>query len=160
MMRQNVRALTLACMVALAAAATASQAQQTQQQVAAALAPHEGDYVAHDFHFKSGETLAELRLHYTTLGTPAPDAQGRTTNAVLILHGTGGSGGGSSLLFRWRAVRSGADAGCARYYIILPDGIGHGKSSKPSDGMRAHFPKYDYDDMVAAQHALSTKGLE
>ncbi len=160
MMRQIVRASALACVVSLAAAATSSQAQQTQQQVAAALAPHQGDYVAHDFHFKSGETLAELRLHYTTLGTPARDAKGRTTNAVLILHGTGGNGGGFlSPIFAGVLFGPGQLLDASRYFIILPDGIGHGKSSKPSDGMHAHFPQYDYDDMVAAQHELVEKGL-
>jgi homoserine O-acetyltransferase/O-succinyltransferase len=110
-------------------------------------APAEGDYIAHNFHFKSGETLPELRLHYTTFGKPEKDASGKVTNAVLILHGTGGTGGPGQLL----------DA--TRYFIILPDNIGHGKSGKPSDGMHAHFPQYDYDDMVAAQHELLEKGL-
>jgi homoserine O-acetyltransferase len=120
----------------------------------------EGDYVARDFHFKSGETMAELRLHYTTLGKPSRDANGRITNAVLILHGTGGSGRQffqpqfADVLFGQGQL---LDAG--RYFIILPDGIGHGKSSKPSDGMHAHFPQYDYDDMVTAQHELVQKGL-
>src|SRR5271154_5371709 len=160
MMRQNVRAFALACVVALAVAATSSPAQQTQQQVAAAPAPREGDYVARDFHFKSGETLPELRLHYTTLGTPARDARGRTTNAVLILHGTGGSGSGFlSPNFAGVLFGPGQLLDASRYYVILPDNIGHGKSSKPSDGMHAHFPQYDYDDMVAAQHELVEKGL-
>src|SRR5579864_7459479 len=122
--------------------------------------PAEGDYIAHDFHFKSGETLPELRLHYTTFGKPEHDAAGRVTNAVLILHGTGGSGR-QFLAPQFADVLYGPvqllDA--TRYFIILPDNVGHGKSSKPSDGMRAHFPQYDYDDMVAAQHELLEKGL-
>jgi homoserine O-acetyltransferase/O-succinyltransferase len=122
--------------------------------------PTEADYVARDFHFRSGETLPELRLHYTTLGKPERDSSGKVTNAVLILHGTGGSGH-QFLAPQFADVLFGPgqllDAN--RYFIILPDNIGHGKSSKPSDGMRAHFPQYDYDDMVAAQHELLEKGL-
>jgi homoserine O-acetyltransferase len=120
----------------------------------------EGDYVAHDFKFKSGEQLPELRLHYKTLGKLARDAQGRATNAVLILHGTGGSG--QQFLqpqFAGELFGAGQLLDINRYFIILPDGIGHGKSSKPSDGMHAHFPAYDYDDMVAAQHLLVSEGL-
>jgi homoserine O-acetyltransferase/O-succinyltransferase len=120
----------------------------------------EGDYVVKDFRFRSGESLAELRLHYRTLGTPRRDAQGRVTNAVLILHGTGGSGAQFlSPQFANELYGAGQPLDTARYFIILPDGIGHGKSSKPSDGMHAHFPSYDYDDMVAAHHLLLTMGL-
>jgi homoserine O-acetyltransferase/O-succinyltransferase len=120
----------------------------------------EGDYVAHDFKFKSGEQLPELRLHYRTLGKLARDAQGRPTNAVLILHGTGGSG--QQFLrpqFASELFGPGQLLDINRYFIILPDGVGHGKSSKPSDGMHVHFPQYDCDDMVAAQHLLVTVGL-
>jgi homoserine O-acetyltransferase/O-succinyltransferase len=145
-------------------AAAPLRAQQTEeqreQQVFDALRTTEGDYVARDFHFKSGETMAELRLHYTTLGTPARDANGRTTNAVLIMHGTGGDG--HSLLqpiFAGVLFGPGELLDANRYFIILPDDIGHGKSSKPSDGLRAHFPHYDYDDMVAAERELVEKGL-
>ncbi len=124
-------------------------------------AAKQGDYIARDFAFRSGETLAELRLHYTTLGEPKRDAQGRVTNAVMILHGTGGSG---HQFFRPQFAdvlfAKGGLLDPAEYYIILPDGIGHGQSSKPSDGLRAQFPHYDYDDMVAAQHAMLTKGLK
>jgi hypothetical protein len=122
-------------------------------------APEEGDYVARDFPFRSGETLPELRLHYTTLGKPARDRGGRVSNAVLILHGTGGSGR-QFLVPQFAAVLFGRgqllDAG--HYFIILPDNVGHGRSSKPSDGMHARFPLYEYDDMVAAQHELLEKG--
>jgi homoserine O-acetyltransferase len=116
--------------------------------------------MAHDFHFKSGETLAELRLHYITLGKPSRDAKGRVTNAVLILHGTGGSGR-QFLAPQFAGVLFGPGQllDVSRYYVILPDNVGHGKSSKPSDGMHAHFPQYEYDDMVAAQHELLEKGL-
>lgn len=120
----------------------------------------EGDYIARDFKFASGETLPELRLHYTTLGKPKRDKDGRIVNAVMILHGTGGDGHQfyrpqfADVLFK-----KGGLLDPAKYYIILPDNIGHGKSSKPSDGLRAKFPHYDYDDMVAAQYELLTKGL-
>lgn len=141
-------------------AATPVRAQQSPAQLAGALHPQEDDYIAHDFHFKSGETLPELRLHYRTLGAPVRDAKGHVTNAVLILHGTGGQG--STFLqpiFAGALFGPGQLLDAARYYIIIPDNVGHGRSSKPSDGLRAHFPQYDYDDMVAAQHELVEKGL-
>jgi len=130
------------------------------QQASQSLTPKEGDYVSHDFHFRSGETLPELRLHYSTLGTPARNANGQVTNAVMLLHGTTGSGT-QFLTPQFADVLFGPGQllDAARYYIILPDNIGHGKSSKPSDGMHARFPQYDYDDMVAAQHELLAKGL-
>jgi homoserine O-acetyltransferase len=140
--------------------ALACEAQQSPAQSAVKLTPVEGDYVSRDFQFKTGETLPELRLHYLTLGKPERDTKGKVTNAVLILHGTGGSGRQflapqfADVLFG-----SGQLLDTSRYFIILPDNIGHGKSSKPSDGMHAHFPQYDYDDMVAAQHELLEKGL-
>ena len=123
-------------------------------------APREGDFVIRNFRFVSGETLPELRLHYLTLGRPARDARGRIDNAVLILHGTGGSGR-QFLAPQFAGVLYGAGAllDTTRYFIILPDGIGHGRSSKPGDGLRARFPHYDYDDMVAAQHRLVTEHL-
>ncbi len=122
----------------------------------AAPAPTEGDFVVKNFPFRSGESLAELRLHYTTLGKPARDARGRTTNAILILHGTGGTGHQFlQPVFSGELFGPGQLLDAARYYIILPDGIGHGKSSKPSDGLHAHFPQYDYDDMVAAHQRLA-----
>jgi homoserine O-acetyltransferase len=120
----------------------------------------EGDFVAHDFKFRSAESLSELRLHYRTLGNPARDAQGHVTNAVLILHGTGGSGQ-QFLQPQFAGVLFGPGQllDAARFFIILPDGIGHGKSSKPSNGLHAHFPQYDYDDMVLAHYRLLTEGL-
>jgi homoserine O-acetyltransferase len=120
----------------------------------------EGDFTVENFKFRSGESLPELRLHYTTLGKPARDAQGRVTNAVLILHGTGGTG--HNFLqpqFAGELFGPGQLLDPARYFIILPDGIGHGKSSKPSDGLHAHFPQYDYDDMVLGHYRLLTEGL-
>src|SRR5690349_9709736 len=129
-------------------------------QQAATPATAEGDFVAKNFQFGSGESLPELRLHYTTLGKPAKNAQGRVTNAVLILHGTGGTGHQFlQPIYAGELFGPGQLLDTEKYYIILPDGIGHGKSSKPSDGLHAHFPHYDYDDMVAAQHLLLTKGL-
>ena len=123
--------------------------------------PVEGDFVVRDFRFSSGETLPALNLHYRTIGTPRKDASGVVRNAVLILHGTGGSGAGFlSQTFGGELFGSGQLLDATRYFIILPDGIGHGKSSKPSDGMHARFPKYTYDDMVRAQHAMLVDGLK
>src|SRR5215469_9296286 len=122
--------------------------------------PTEADYVAHDFKFHSGEQLPELRLHYRTWGKPTRDARGVVNNAVLLLHGTGGTGGQFlAPQFANELFGPGQPLDIDRYYIIAPDGVGHGKSSKPSDGLHAHFPQYDYDDMVLAQHLLLTKGL-
>ncbi|WDI31330.1 alpha/beta fold hydrolase [Hyphococcus flavus] len=123
-------------------------------------APVEGDYTAADFEFGSGEALHELRIHYRTIGELKRDANGRATNAVLIMHGTTGTG--ASLLresFADELFAPGGLLDAEEYFIILPDGIGHGNSSKPSDGLRMDFPKYDYDDMVRAQHLLLTEGL-
>jgi homoserine O-acetyltransferase len=131
-----------------------------QGQVAKWPGTTEGDFVVKDFKFRSGETLPELRLHYTTLGKPVRNADGRVTNAVLILHGTGGSGNQFlQPIFAGELFGPGQLLDTNRYFIILPDGIGHGKSSKPSDGLHAHFPQYDYDDMVAAHHQLLSEGL-
>jgi len=130
------------------------------QHPPAAPATTEGEFVVKNFQFRSGESLPELRLHYATLGKPARDAQGRVTNAVLILHGTGGTGHQFlAPIFAGELFGPGQLLDAARYYIVLPDGIGHGKSSKPSDSLHAHFPQYDYDDMVAAHHGLLTEGL-
>ena len=124
-------------------------------------APSEGDYTIRDFKFASGETLPELRLHYRTLGKPAKDAQGATRNAVLIVHGTTGSG--AQFIprpeFAGELFGKGQPLDATRFFIILPDAIGHGKSSKPSDSMHAKFPRYGYIDMVEAQYRLLTEGL-
>ena len=123
--------------------------------------PVQGDYVARDFTFASGETLPALTLHYRTLGTPRRDASGVVRNAVMILHGTGGTGAGFlSQTFGGELFGAGQLLDATRYFIILPDGIGHGKSSKPSDGLHARFPKYTYDDMVRAQHEMLVAGLK
>jgi len=123
--------------------------------------PAEGEVVLRDFHFTSGETLPELRLHYRTLGTPVSDAQGVVRNAVIIMHGTGGSG--ASFIrpeFAGELFGAGGLLDATRYYIILPDGIGHGHSSKPSDGLHGHFPHYGYRDMVEADYLLLTEKLK
>ncbi len=122
--------------------------------------PTEGDYTIRDFKFASGETLPELRLHYRTLGKPEKDAQGKTTNAVLIMHGTTGSGA-QFIRPEFAGELFGKDQplDATKFFIVLPDGIGHGKSSKPSDGMHAKFPRYGYIDMVEAQYRLLTEGL-
>lgn len=123
-------------------------------------APVEGDWVARNFVFATGDTLRELRLHYTTLGRPVRDASGRVRNAVLVMHGTTGSGSGFlNPTFAGHLFGAGQLLDATKYYIILPDGIGHGKSSRPSEGMHMRFPKYTYDDMVRAQYRLVTEGL-
>lgn len=122
--------------------------------------PLEGDYTIHGFHFQSGETLSEVRIHYSTLGNPVKDKNGRATNAILILHGTGGTGHQFlQPIFAGELFGPGQLLDATKYFIVLPDNIGHGKSSKPSDGMHARFPQYDYADMIALQHELLEKGL-
>jgi len=123
-------------------------------------APTEADYTIRDFKFASGETLPELRLLYRTLGKQEKDAQGKTTNAVLIIHGTTGSGA-QFIRPEFAGELFGKDQplDATKFFIVLPDGIGHGKSSKPSDAMHAKFPRYGYVDMVEAQYRLLTEGL-
>ncbi len=116
-------------------------------------APKQGDWIARDFKFHSGESMPELRLHYTTIGAA-------TGQPVLVLHGSGGSA--ASMLtpsFAGELFGPGQPLDASKYYIIIPDGLGHGQSSKPSDGMKTGFPKYDYADMVDAQYRLVTEGL-
>lgn len=113
----------------------------------------EGDWIVRDFKFHTGEMLPEVRVHYTTLGAP-------TGEPILVLHGTTGSGGGMlAPNFGGELFGPGQPLDAAKYYVILPDAIGHGKTSKPSDGLRAKFPAYNYDDMVALQHRLVSEGL-
>ncbi|ORW72851.1 alpha/beta fold hydrolase [Mycobacterium saskatchewanense] len=123
-------------------------------------APAEGDFVVSNFHFRTGETLPEMKIHYRTFGTLLRDGSGRATNAVLLLHGT--TGAGKQLLtpsFAKYLFGAGQPLDVTRYFVIVPDQIGHGASSKPSDGLRAHFPHYGYQDMVNATHDLLTTKL-
>lgn len=143
----------LTAVVGFAAGAAAAQSP-------GAPVPAEGEHVLRDFRFGSGETLAELRMHYLTLGQPQRDAEGRIVNAVMALHGTGGSG--AQFLqpqFAEELFGPGQPLDLQRYYVILPDNIGHGGSSRPSDGLRAAFPDYGYADMVEAQRRLLVEGL-
>ncbi|HEV2746990.1 MAG TPA: alpha/beta fold hydrolase [Allosphingosinicella sp.] len=140
----------LAALVAAPAAAQSPYADRLK----------EGEVVLRGFRFGSGERLPELRIHYATLGTPRRDAAGRIANAVMVLHGTGGSGRQFvQPQFASELFGPGQPLDLARYYVILPDNIGHGKSSKPSDGLRMKFPRYNYDDMVEAQRRLLVEGL-
>ena len=137
-------------LLAALALATSAAAQGTQ-----------GDYTIKNFKFTSGETLPELRIHYTTLGTPRKDAKGIVRNAVLIGHGTGGTGRAFlSPTFGGVAFGPGQLLDTAKFFVILPDGLGHGGSSKPSNGLHAKFPQYDYDDMVRAEYLMVTEGLK
>ncbi len=147
-MRRVLAALLFSCLSGLAGAATVWPTQ-------------DGNFSIAQFRFGSGEVLSQLRLHYLTLGTRHTDAQGHTDNAILLLHGTGGDA--HSLLnplFSEVLFGPGQPLDIRRYFIILPDDIGHGSSSKPSDGLHAHFPHYDYDDMVRSQHLMLTEGLK
>ena len=138
----------IALLLALAAQAVAAPPATTWPT-------REGDVMLRDFRFRDGEALPEVRMHYTTLGEPHRNGAGEIDNAVMVLHGTGGDG--KQFLrpqFADELYGPGQPLDIRKYWIILPDNIGHGKSSKPSDGLRMKFPKYDYDDMVAAQHAM------
>ncbi len=122
--------------------------------------PQEGDFAISNFKFASGEQLPKLNIHYTTLGHPVRDAQGHVSNAVLIMHGTGGSGHQFlNPVFRDVLFKDGQLLDASKYFIILPDDIGHGHSSKPSDGLHGRFPHYGYEDMVTAEYQLVTEGL-
>ena len=121
----------------------------------------EGDYLIRDFKFASGESLPELRIRYRTFGAPRTDSHGVVRNAVLIMHGTGGSGAQFVRpSFAGELFGPGQPLDATRYYLVLPDDIGHGQSSKPSDGLHAHFPHYGYNDMVQAEYLLLTQGLK
>jgi homoserine O-acetyltransferase len=122
--------------------------------------PREGTWIARDVRFATGESLPDVAMHYRTLGHPEKDAQGVVRNAVLILHGTGGSG--AQFLqpqFADELFGPGQLLDVTKYYVVLPDGLGHGQSAKPSDGLRMKFPRYTYDDMIGLQHRLLTEGL-
>jgi len=127
--------------------------------------PVEHDFVMHDFRFANGDSLPEVRIHYRTIGQLRKDAQGHATNAVLVMHGTGGSGASlvdspnGNALFAAELFGPGQPLDAQEYFIVAPDGLGHGKSSKPSDGLHARFPRYGYRDMVEAQYRLLSEGL-
>ena len=123
-------------------------------------APVDGDFIARGFVFASGDQIPEVKIHYRTVGTPRKNADGVVRNAVLILHGTGGTGGGFlSASYAAHLFGKGQPLDAEKYFIILPDNVGHGQSSKPSDGLRMKFPRYGYADMVKLQHLMVTQGL-
>jgi homoserine O-acetyltransferase/O-succinyltransferase len=116
-------------------------------------APKQGDWIARDFKFHTGEAIAELKLHYTTIGDPAG-------TPAVVLHGTGGSA--ASMLtpaFAGELFGAGQPLDATKYYVVIPDALGHGRSAKPSDGLKTKFPQYDYADMVDAQYRLLSEGL-
>ena len=152
-MNRYLRALALSA-VATFAGSVAAAGQATYPT------PVEGDFVARDYVFTSGDRLPEVKIHYRTVGTPRKDADGVVRNGVLILHGTGGTGRGFlSDSYGGRLFGKGQPLDAEKYFIILPDNVGHGQSSKPSDGLRMKFPRYGYTDMVKLQHLLVTRGL-
>ena len=152
------RSLTRSALLATVAASMLSVSRISAQDRIATGA--QGDFVMRDFRFADGSVLPELRIHYVTLGAPRRDASGLVRNAVLILHGTTGSGAGFLFpQFAGELFGPGALLDTATHFVILPDGIGTGKSTKPSDGLHARFPHYGYHDMIVAQHRLVTEGL-
>jgi homoserine O-acetyltransferase/O-succinyltransferase len=146
------KTLLITCLLLLAASAQAADLPQ----------PDPADFTIKNFRFASGEALPEVRIHYHTYGTPRRDAQGVVRNAVLILHSTASDGEYllNSLHFVEDLFGKGQPLDATRFYLIIPDNIGHGKSTKPSDGLRARFPRYCYRDMVEAQYRLVTEGLK
>jgi homoserine O-acetyltransferase/O-succinyltransferase len=148
------------CLSILGAALGSASAQVVSTGAPEFVGETQGDFVVKDFSFNSGEVLPELRLHYVTLGTVHRNASGGIDNAVLLLHSTGGQT--AELLqpsLTGPLYGPGEPLDLTKFYLIIPDAIGHGKSSKPSDGLRAHFPHYDYNDMVTAQYRLVTEKL-
>ncbi len=153
------RIVLMGILLALWTAPAPATAQTAQ--TASAWTPAEGDYVGGPLVTTSGATLPELKIHYRTLGQPVRDASGRVTNAVLLLHGTGGTGAQFlSPQFATELFGPGQPLDTSRYFIIMPDNLGHGLSSKPSDGLRARFPEYGYADMVEAQRRMLVEGLK
>lgn len=121
----------------------------------------EADYVAQNFRFTTGDVLPQVKIHYTTIGTPRKDTRGVVRNAVLIGHGTGGTGRGTFVGRGWAGelYGPGQPLDTTKFFIVLPDQLGHGQSSKPSDGLKTKFPRYTYDDMVKLQYLMLTEGL-
>ena len=154
----NTSFLTRAGFVALVLAVLTLSVSGAAQQTAPVV--FEGNFTVHNYTFRSGESLPDVRLHYRTLGQPQKDARGNTTNAVLVMHGTGGTGAQFiARSFSGELFGPGQLLDATKYFIILPDGVGHGGSSKPSDGLRSKFPHYGYLDMVDLQHRLLVDGL-
>ena len=155
-------ALALAVLALVPTLAAAPAAAQSEPAPAQTSWPNqrEGDFIIKDFKFTSGETLPELKLHYTTLGTPKRNGAGEITNAVVLLHGT--SSTGKAWLIPSLANElfgPGQPLDASQYYVVLPDGIGRGGSSKPSDGLKGKFPHYRYHDIVGSEHRMITEGL-
>ena len=122
--------------------------------------PERHDFIVKDFRFQSGESLPEVRIHYRTVGTPVRDGKGRITNGVLVLHGSSGDAGQVlAASFSGPLLEKGGPLDAGTHFLIFPDNLGNGRSTKPSDGLRAKFPKYGYHDMVTLQHRLVTEGL-
>lgn len=153
----STKAFTLARVLALTVATVASWGASAQgQRQESPWKPAQGDVSIQNFSFASGEKLATLKLHYYTLGMPRRDSSGRVINAIMLLHGTGGSGRGfTSAGWGNEVYAPGQPFDITKFFIVAPDDIGHGGSSKPSDGMASDFPKYTYGDMVKAEHALA-----
>ncbi|WP_459711314.1 alpha/beta fold hydrolase [Paraburkholderia sp. 2C] len=148
-----------AMLAALSLAAHAFAA--TPSSANAAMPGHAADFIAHDFRFSDGTILPEVRIHYVTLGTPQRDAHGDVTNAVLLMHGTTGTSGAYlTPLMRKELFAPGEPLDASRYFIVIPDGLGRGGSTKPSDGMRTNFPHYGYGDVVEANYQLLVDGLK
>jgi homoserine O-acetyltransferase len=159
--KRNLRSATVHFVLGLCLVPGRLSAQSTQTAAEGPFSDRtEGDFVIKDFHFNSGEVLPELRLHYVTLGTPHRNSSGQIDNAVLLLHSTGSDT--TEFFdpdFSGPLYGAGQPLDLAKFYLIIPDSIGHGKSSSPSNGLRARFPHYGYEDMVAAQHQLVTEKL-
>lgn len=152
----NVRALALI----LISSCTLAASPLAPQQSAVSPAVTEGNFTVRNYTFKSGESLPEVRLHYRTLGLPQKNSNGQVTNAVLVMHGTGGTGAQFiARSFSGELFGPGQPLDATKFFIVLPDGVGHGGSSKPSDGLRTKFPHYGYLDMVDLQHRLLVDGL-
>ena len=153
--RSTLTFLLAATLVTPAAAATprvSAEAADSQPK------PNDAFVDIHDFVFDDGESLASLKLHYLTLGTPRRDASGAITNGVLLLHGTAGSAADLVQANFFDALYgAGEPLDLSRYFLVIPDVIGAGDSSKPSDGLHTHFPRYGYKDQVRAQHLLLEK---
>lgn len=149
---RKIKVVALHCLIILLSSASFAQSKYP--------APVEGDYLVKNFKFESNETLSQLNIHYTTIGQPLKGKNGQVTNAVLIMHGTTGNGHQFlSEQFAGNLFNPGQLLDATTHFIILPDAIGHGKSSKPSDGLHMKFPKFTYNDMVLADYRLITEGL-